>query len=142
MEYSTNNDDISTDGISTNPVLISKMDSVQTDTTQTLFGNTILSLEDYYDTKEAIDKNKEKIVNKSLINPPKRTTLAISILDVEAANIILKIEKELSKSINLTLNSYIASAALREEIIYSFMVGGNLKLSNKTRWSTLCIFIE
>ncbi|CAG8564405.1 17250_t:CDS:2 [Dentiscutata erythropus] len=187
MEYSTNNDDISTDGISTDPVPISETDSVRTNTTQLSFGkhkgarckyctvswtrrraqdmkaylkmkckgkdlqnedklmppgtftlkkrksdNIMLSFEDYYNTKEAIDKNKEKMANKSLIkwivysgilfsafdnlyfedytkmlnpgySPPKRTTLATSILDIEAANITLKIEKELSKSRNLIL---------------------------------------
>ncbi|CAG8649418.1 2703_t:CDS:2 [Dentiscutata heterogama] len=37
MEYSTNNDDISTDGISSDPVLISETDSVQTETTQSSY---------------------------------------------------------------------------------------------------------
>ncbi|CAG8850266.1 11935_t:CDS:1, partial [Racocetra persica] len=86
----------------------------------------------YFDAKEAIDKDKETKVNKSLIkwivclgilflgfdssyfenftktlnlgyNSPKCTTLAILILDVEAANILLKVEKELSKAKNITL---------------------------------------
>ncbi|CAG8749340.1 1573_t:CDS:2, partial [Racocetra persica] len=92
----------------------------------------ILSLDAYYDTKEAIDKTKEARANKSLIkwivcsgisfsafdspyfedftkilnpgyNSPKRTALTTSVLEVEAANIMLKVEKELSKSKNLTL---------------------------------------
>ncbi|CAG8495617.1 1787_t:CDS:2 [Racocetra fulgida] len=133
----------------------------------------ILSLYAYYDTKEAIDKTKEARANKSLIkwivcsgisfsafdspyfedftkilnpgyNSPKRTALTTSVLEVEAANIMLKVEKELSKSKNLTSicrlpharkvlsncqtiisffrNSYTAGAALREEIICSFTV--------------------
>ncbi|CAG8800515.1 569_t:CDS:2, partial [Racocetra persica] len=85
----------------------------------------LLFLNAYYDTIEAINKVKEARANKSLIrwivssgisfsafdnsyfedyikilnpryNSPKRYTLAASILDAEAANIILKIEKELS----------------------------------------------
>ncbi|CAG8822328.1 32965_t:CDS:2, partial [Racocetra persica] len=92
----------------------------------------ILTMDAYYDTKEAIDKAKETRANKLLIkwivcsgilfstfdspyfedftkllnpgyNSPKRATLATSILDVEAVNITLKIEKELLKSKNLTL---------------------------------------
>ncbi|CAG8580521.1 25918_t:CDS:1, partial [Racocetra persica] len=33
-------------------------------------------------------------------------------------------------------NSYTAGAALREKIVSSFTVGGNLKSTAKTRWST------
>ncbi|CAG8632255.1 36816_t:CDS:2 [Gigaspora margarita] len=59
---------------------------------------------------------------------PKYTALAISILDSEAANIIIKVDKE--------LNSYSASATLREEIIFFSTLGRNLKLPTKTQWST------
>ncbi|CAG8780544.1 9598_t:CDS:10, partial [Dentiscutata erythropus] len=47
-------------------------------------------------------KDYTKILNPGY-NSPKRTSLASSILDKEAVNITLKIEKELSKSENLTL---------------------------------------
>ncbi|RIB22904.1 hypothetical protein C2G38_2140003 [Gigaspora rosea] len=86
----------------------------------------------YFDAKEAIDKAKKKRANQSLIkwivssgilfsafdnpyfedytkalnpsyDPPKRTDLTTSILDSEAANIIIKVDKELSKAKNLTL---------------------------------------
>ncbi|CAG8664331.1 9144_t:CDS:2 [Dentiscutata erythropus] len=135
-----------------------------------------LPVDAYYDTKEAIDKAKETRANQSLVkwivssgisfsafdnpyfedytkelnpgyNPPKRAALSTSILDAEAANIIIKIEQELSKAKNLTLcidgwNSYSASAALREEIIFSLTLGGNLKSPTKTRWSTAWDFCE
>ncbi|CAG8695866.1 23794_t:CDS:1 [Cetraspora pellucida] len=91
-----------------------------------------LSLDSYYNVIKAINKVKEARANKSLIrwivslgilfsafdnlyfedyikilspgyNSPNHYILASSILDAEAANIILKIEKELSKAKNLTL---------------------------------------
>ncbi|CAG8782998.1 46228_t:CDS:2, partial [Gigaspora margarita] len=91
-----------------------------------------LSINAYFDAKEAIDKAKEKRANQSLIkwivssgisflafdnpyfedytkalnpsyDPLKRTALATSILDSKAANIIIKVDKELSKIKNLTL---------------------------------------
>ncbi|CAG8779490.1 5049_t:CDS:2, partial [Racocetra fulgida] len=81
--------------------------------------NSTLYIDAYFNAKEAIDKDKETRANKSLIkwivcsgisflafdspyfedftkmlnpgyNSPKRTTLATSILDAEAANILLK----------------------------------------------------
>ncbi|CAG8837328.1 32716_t:CDS:1, partial [Racocetra persica] len=110
----------------------------------------ILTMDAYYDAKEAIDKAKETRANKSLIkwivysgilfsafdspyfedftkllnpgyNSPKRATLATSILDVEAANITLKIEKELLKSKNLTLcvDSW---CSLLKRSIYAFVI--------------------
>ncbi|CAG8842270.1 40040_t:CDS:2, partial [Gigaspora margarita] len=39
----------------------------------------------------------------SIYDPPKYTALATSILDSEIANIIIKVDKELSKAKNLTL---------------------------------------
>ncbi|CAG8791181.1 22907_t:CDS:2, partial [Racocetra persica] len=100
----------------------------------------------YFDTKEAIDKDKETRVNKSLIkwivcsgilfsafdspyfedftkmlnpgyNSPKRTILAISILDVEAANILLKVEKKLSKAKNITLCIDGWSSPLKQKVL-------------------------
>ncbi|CAG8583884.1 16308_t:CDS:2, partial [Racocetra fulgida] len=68
-------------------------------------GYSMLTMDAYYNTKEAIDKTKEnftKILNLGY-NSPKRTTLATTILDIEAANITLKIKKELLKSKNLIL---------------------------------------
>jgi len=91
-----------------------------------------LPVDAYYDAKEAINKAKETRANQSLVkwivssgisfsafnnpyfedytkelnpgyNPPKRAALSTSILDAEAANIIIKIEQELSKAKNLTL---------------------------------------
>ncbi|CAG8515676.1 10377_t:CDS:2 [Cetraspora pellucida] len=47
-------------------------------------------------------KDYTKILNPGY-DPSKRTTLASSILDSEAANIIIKVENELSKAKNLTL---------------------------------------
>ncbi|CAG8814818.1 5472_t:CDS:2, partial [Cetraspora pellucida] len=47
-------------------------------------------------------QNYTKILNPSY-DPPKRTILASSILDSEVANIIIKVENELSKTKNLTL---------------------------------------
>ncbi|CAG8794888.1 31792_t:CDS:2, partial [Racocetra persica] len=110
----------------------------------------ILTMDVYYNTKEAIDKAKETRANKSLIkwivcsgisfstfdspyfedftkllnpgyNSPKRTTLATSILDVEAANITLKIEKELLKSKNLTLCVDSWCSPLKRSI-YAFVI--------------------
>ncbi|CAG8801721.1 6077_t:CDS:2, partial [Cetraspora pellucida] len=101
-----------------------------------------------------------KILNPSY-DPSKRTILASSILDSEMTNIIIKVENKLSKTKNLTLyidiwcsplkqsiytfviitnkrkqNSYSASAALREKIIYTFTLGRNLKSTTKTQWLT------
>ena len=42
----------------------------------------------------------------SRYNPPKRTALSTTYLNGKLANIILKIEKELSKAKNLTLYKY------------------------------------
>ncbi|CAG8564471.1 32807_t:CDS:2, partial [Racocetra persica] len=72
-------------------------------------GYSMLTIDAYYDTKEAIDKTKE------------RTTLATTILDVEAANIILKIEKELLKSKNLILCIDSWCSPLKRSI-YAFMI--------------------
>ncbi|CAG8724006.1 36101_t:CDS:2, partial [Racocetra persica] len=91
-----------------------------------------LFVDTYYDVVEAIDKSKEKRANQSLIKwivssgisfaafdnpyfedytkalnpsyePPKHTALATLILNAKVANIIIKIDKELSKAKNLTL---------------------------------------
>ncbi|CAG8478702.1 19774_t:CDS:2, partial [Gigaspora margarita] len=63
--------------------------SIQTESSSNTFNNPYF--EDY-----------TKALNPSY-NPPKRTALATSILDAEAANIIIKVDKELSKAKNLTL---------------------------------------
>ncbi|CAG8727244.1 3610_t:CDS:2, partial [Scutellospora calospora] len=60
-----------------------------------------LPVDTYYDIKEAIDKAKETRANRSLIKWI--VSSATSILDMEAANIIIKMERELSKAKNLTL---------------------------------------
>ncbi|POG78549.1 hypothetical protein GLOIN_2v1766437 [Rhizophagus irregularis DAOM 181602=DAOM 197198] len=47
-----------------------------------------------------------------------------------------KVLSDCQKIISFFKNSYPAGAALREEIFHTFTVGGNLKTSTKTRWST------
>ncbi|CAG8776803.1 15142_t:CDS:1, partial [Racocetra fulgida] len=112
--------------------------------------NSTLYIDAYFDAKEAIDKDKETKANKSLIkwivysgilfsafdspyfedfikmlnpgyNSPKRTTLATSILDAEAANILLKVEKELFKAKNITLCVDGWSSLLKQSI-YAFVI--------------------
>ncbi|CAG8694232.1 23362_t:CDS:2 [Dentiscutata erythropus] len=109
-----------------------------------------LFVDAYYDVKEAINKAKEKRANQSLIkwivysgisfsafdnpyfedytkalnlgyNPPKRSALATSILDAEAANIIIKMDKELSKAKNLTLCIDSWCSPLKHSI-YAFVI--------------------
>ncbi|KAF0479574.1 zinc finger bed domain-containing protein 1-like [Gigaspora margarita] len=84
--------------------------------------NPLLSLDAYYDTIEAIDKSKEARANKSLIKWI--VSSASSILDTEAANIILKIEKELSKAKNLTLCIDSWCSPLKHSI-YAFVIVTN-----------------
>ena len=68
-------------------------------------------------------KDYTKILNPGY-NSSKRNALASSILDAEAANIILKIEKELSKAKNLTL--YIDSwCSPLKHSIYAFVIVTN-----------------
>ena len=47
-----------------------------------------------------------------------------------------KILSDCQTIISFFRNSYLAGAALRDEIVQSFTIGGNLKTSTKTRWST------
>ncbi|CAG8672883.1 16350_t:CDS:2, partial [Dentiscutata erythropus] len=112
-----------------------------------------LSMDTYYNTIEAIDKAKEARANQSLVrwvvssgisfsafdnpyfedftkilnseyNSPRRNILALSVLDAEAANIILKIEKELSKAKNLTLCIDSWCSPLKHSI-YAFVIMTN-----------------
>ncbi|CAG8667129.1 10489_t:CDS:2, partial [Ambispora gerdemannii] len=107
----------------------------------------------YYNTMVSIDQAKEAMVNKALIkwivssgipfssvnspyfedytkllnfgyNSPKRSALITSILDTEMANIILKMEKELSKAKNLTLCIDGWSSPLKHSI-YTFIIMTN-----------------
>src|SRR6185437_10500332 len=109
-----------------------------------------LSVDAYFNAKEAIDQAKEKRANQTLIkwivssgisfsafdnpyfedytkalnpsyNPPKRTALSTSILDAEAANIIIKVDKELSKAKNLTLCIDSWCSPLKHSI-YAFVI--------------------
>jgi Protein of unknown function (DUF 659) len=47
-----------------------------------------------------------------------------------------KVLSDCQTIISFFRNSYSAGAALRDEIIHAFTIGGNLKTSTKTRWST------
>ncbi|CAG8829676.1 6119_t:CDS:2, partial [Cetraspora pellucida] len=84
--------------------------------------NPLLSLDAYYDTVEAIDKSKEARANKLLIKWI--VSSASSILNAEAANIILKIEKELFKAKNLTLCIDSWCSPLKHSI-YAFVIVTN-----------------
>ncbi|CAG8484582.1 3688_t:CDS:2 [Scutellospora calospora] len=118
-----NNDVTSLDDISNDSIFASEADSTQTETTQ-LLNRRAHEMKTHIALKYK-GKDFTKILNPEY-NSSKRTTLVISILDVEATNITLKIEKELLKSKNLTLykkKQYIYS--LRDFSISSYTANFN-----------------
>ncbi|CAG8461911.1 46041_t:CDS:2 [Gigaspora margarita] len=98
--------------------------------TKKLKSNQTIPLTAYYNL-DKIDENKTKQANQALVRWFV-TTLSGSVLDSEIATITLKLDKILKNATNLILSG----AALREDIIEALIVGGNLKSTTKTRWST------
>ncbi|CAH1770886.1 6387_t:CDS:2, partial [Entrophospora sp. SA101] len=67
-----------------------------------------------------------------------RRTLSTKLIDKEVARISISIEKELKSEENLSLvvDSWKTGAQFCNEIVEAFIMGGGLKSSVVTRWSS------
>ncbi|CAG8466895.1 857_t:CDS:2 [Cetraspora pellucida] len=130
-----NNDATSLGNISNDSILASEANSKQTETTQSSYKRAhemkahlalkckrriVCSDISFSAFDSPYFENFTKLLNPEY-NSPKRATLATSILDVEAANITLKIEKELLKSKNLMLCVDSWCSPLKHSI-YAFVI--------------------